>query len=104
MVDGSIGRACAESRDSLQALFDEVDIVAPRVGRTVKITQGKHKGIVGVVFWHGEDRYSTAGRYGSDIQLCLRDARGRDGFRIGVRAKDGSKVFCCADYAIVATG
>lgn len=102
MADGSIGRAIAEAGDSVQGAFDHLARYSPRKDTLVSITAGKHKGKIGRVFWHGVDMYGqSAFRYGSDIQISLREAAGRYGFRIGVKLESGEKFFTKADYAMV---
>lgn len=71
----------------------------PDKGKRVRVIGGvKYKGLEGIVFWHGKDRYSYAGRYdGNALQASLREARGKYGFRIGIKTDQGEKFFIAAD-------
>lgn len=102
-MEDTIGQAVAKcGRESIQELFDSVAEKAPIKGRRVAVNRGKHKGKSGVVFFHGEDRYSDAGRYcASSMQDAMRRAGGQYGFRVGIETDDGDRFFCCADYVEV---
>ena len=76
----------SENRDGWQRLFDDVAAQRPSVGKHVRVVEGKHTGKSGIVTWHGRDKYSDD-YYKSDAQLALRDACGRDGFRIRIQTE-----------------
>lgn len=85
---------------SFQSVLIRATQHAPTVGKLVSITRGKHKGAIGIVTWHGKDRFSPAGRYESNwLQTALREARGKYGFSIRVRCPDGTAFFASATYA-----
>ena len=86
----------SENRDARQQLADDMSAQFPGVGKRVRVTAGrKHLGRVGIVRWHGPDKFANT-YYKSDAQLMLRDLRGRDGFRIRVES-DGEFFFIAAD-------
>lgn len=88
---------------AFQGLVNDASQESPRPGKRVKIMQGKHQGKIGLVFWHGKDSFSNAGRYDSNwLVTTLREAMGRIGYRIGVQdEKTGEKFFTKAEYAMV---
>lgn len=92
-----------ETRQALQAAVNAAYADSPRIGRRVRIIDGrKHLGKTGVVVWHGPDRYSDAGRYDASwMSAAMREASGVYGYRIGVQTDDGSRFFVPADYAEV---
>lgn len=70
----------------------------PDKGKKVIVIGGrKHKGKAGVVFWHGPDFKPYRNRYCTDIQRAMRDARGRDGFRVGIISNNNERFFCPAN-------
>ena len=87
----------SENRTMWQSLFDSVAPQCPSVGKRVTVTGGKHAGKSGLVTWHGRDQYSSLWRYGSDAQTSLREARGRDGYRIRVETANGESFFIAAE-------
>ena len=77
----------------------------PARGVRVEVTKGrKYKGACGIVFWHGEDRFSRAGRYCDSLADALRRARGVYGYRIGVVTESGERFFVPADYVRILRG
>ena len=89
----------SENRDAWQRLFDDVAKQRPSVGKHVRVTSGKHSGKVGIVTWHGRDKFADD-YYKSDAQLALRDACGRDGFRVRIQTSTES-IFVSADKVSV---
>lgn len=92
--------------DSIQpaawdALVNQVSPQRPSIGKTVKVTQGKHTGRTGKVFWHGVDKYDSSWRYCTPHQHWLREAVGRHGYRIGIVTDTGEKFFVAADKVVV---
>lgn len=86
----------SENRDAWQTLANDLSAQFPSVGKRVRVISGrKHLGKVGIVRWHGPDKFAD-NRYKSDAQLMLRDLRGRDGFRVRVES-DGEFFFIGAD-------
>ncbi|MFA6904122.1 MAG: hypothetical protein WC236_13685 [Gallionellaceae bacterium] len=86
-----------------QSLASELSRYRPFVGRTVKVIEGKkHCGEIGVVFWHGADKFGAPLRYCDDYTRAMASAMGRYGFRIGVQTEDGAKFFVKADSVMVA--
>jgi len=74
----------------------------PSVGKGVKVIGGrKHKGKTGVVFWHGIDQHAQPFRYGSDMQHVMRQARGRNFYRCGIKTESGEKFFLPAEHVRV---
>lgn len=78
---------------AMQGLFSDAAGESPRKGARVTVAKGKHRGKVGTVTWHGEDRYSQAGRYGSDLSNMLREAIGVSGYRVRIQPDDGEQFF-----------
>jgi hypothetical protein len=94
----------AENRDAWNALFASVAGDRPSVGKRVRIVEGrKHRGLEGRVIWHGEDHYYMAAhrRFMSDAQAALNEARGRQGWRVGIQPDVGSPVYVNAAYVEV---
>ncbi len=72
----------------------EIAQQAPKAGKQVIVIGGrKHNGKRGVVFYHGRNPYVNLGRYCTDLQLLLRESRGRDGYRVGILTAAGEKFF-----------
>lgn len=86
---------------ALLGIMAEAAKEAPVKGKRVEVIRGKHKGLCGMVIWHGVDRYSHAGRYGSDMSDALRVARGVYGFRVRVQPENGPAVFVAADAVVM---
>jgi ribosomal protein S4E len=84
-----------------QGLFNAVAQEKPALGRTIRVTRGKHTGRVGAVKRHQESQYVNAFRYGDSAQHAMTQARGRYGFCILVETADGERFWCNADYAMV---
>lgn len=90
--------------DFLRQVSEQGDIYRqrPDVGRIVKVIKGrKHLGDVGIVKWHGRDKYDTNSRYRTDAQECLHEMIGRLGFRIKIDTESGDSFFISADYVEV---
>lgn len=79
-----------ENAPVLQSLFNSVAVDKPRVGCTVRVTSGKHKGKIGVVEKHILSQYEHAFRYGSDMSHMMTQARGRYGYAIKIKSGDSS--------------
>ena len=93
---------CQMSHKDGQELANALSACRPFVGRTVKVASGrKHKGKVGVVFWHGRDTFSDAFRYGDSYQHAAMEVMGRYGYRVGIKDYEGNKFFVPADNVIV---
>lgn len=82
-------------------ILQEEGRLAPRRGTKVQVRTKKHFGKIGVVFWHGVDKFSHAGRYGDPIMEHLRQCGGRYGYRVGVQLESGEKIFTSAEQVIV---
>ena len=90
----------AENRAAWQKIADSASAQRPSVGKTVEIVGGrKYKGQVGVVVWHGVDKYSST-QYLSDARLALREINGREGYRVAVKTATET-FFVPADYTLV---
>lgn len=89
----------ADTIGAWQELAVEAAEQYPAVGKTVRVTQGKHSGTVGRVTWHGRDRYANW-RTCTDAQAHLRDLQGRWGFRVRVQT-DSESFFVAADQVEV---
>jgi hypothetical protein len=97
MIDDSL---TSISREQWQRLADDLSAQRPSVGKRVRVSSGKKfLGRVGIVRWHGPDKYARD-YYRTPAQLDLRDLRGRDGFRIRVES-DGESFFVGADQVEV---
>ncbi len=80
---------------------EEIEANRPSVGKTVKVVSGrKHLGAVGVVVWHGIDKYAPP-LADSYEQAFLAERVGRLGYRIKVQSETGEAFFVSADYAEV---
>ena len=84
-----------------QALADSLSADRPFVGSVVRVDQGKHRGKLGRVVWHGVDRFSKAGRYGGPDVQALREVRGRWGFRVGIQTDGDERFFVNAEHVMV---
>jgi hypothetical protein len=91
-----IGAARDAAYKSLRGICDIAAKDKPGIGRRVEIINGKHKGKIGIVFWHGKDRFKYDRRYMTDLSACVADARGIYGFRVGVQT-ESEKFFVAAD-------
>ena len=90
------------SWDALKRISEQGDDQRPSVGRMVRVVKGrKHVGEVGLVTWHGKDKYCDLDRYKSPIQVAMADVVGRTGYRIRISPDDGAAFFVCADYVEV---
>ena len=96
MIDDSL---TSISSEQWQRLVDDLSAQRPSVGKRVRVSSGKFLGRVGIVRWHGPDKYARD-YYRTPAQLDLRDLRGRDGFRIRVES-DGESFFVGADQVEV---
>jgi hypothetical protein len=85
--------------NAMRTLSKKIVADSPREGKLVEIFKGKHKGKVGVVFWHGRDKFSTS-QYQTSIQSAMSESKGTFGFRIGVKTSGGEKFFTKAEYTI----
>lgn len=98
-----IGAARDEVWKSIGGIAADLAAERPSVGRKVQVqARGKHYGNEGVVFWHGENRFTPyAHRHENAMSGTLRQAEGKFGYRVGVRCDDGSKFFIDAHKVIV---
>lgn len=74
----------------LRAQVAEAEAKLPKKGRRVTVTRSSKnvaKGFSGEVFWYGVDTYNRS--------------RWSTKYRVGIRADDGTKVFCSADMVEV---
>lgn len=94
-----VGAARDAAWAAMPAICEKASVDAPRVGRRVRVVRGKKSvGVVGVVVWHGADRFQST-RYGTAFSDALRASRGREGYRVGIRSDSGGPtVFVRADY------
>lgn len=94
----------SERRERAWETFKKVEWAEekPSKGKLVLIDGGrKHTGKVGIVFWHGRDKFAGSS-YGDSFQRAAADAMGRHGFRVGVEdAETGERFFVPAEYASV---
>jgi hypothetical protein len=91
----------SDNRSAWQDLADHLAPNRPDKGRRVRIERGKYQGKIGLVTWHGPDKFANT-RYKSEAQLHLRDMAGREGFRIRVQPDEGGQAFFTnAEYATV---
>ena len=79
--------------DSMKGLCTDASQTSPRPGKRVNIVRGKHKGKVGVVTWHGENKFYDRTRYGSALSHMLGEAIGLHGFRVRIQPDDDSEAF-----------
>ena len=100
MIDDSLTSISNISREQWQRLADDLSAQRPSVGKRVRVSSGKFRGRVGIVRWHGPDKYARD-YYRTPAQLDLRDLRGRDGFRVRVESDDGESFFAGADQVEV---
>lgn len=91
----------AENAPAFQSLFNDVGRDKPRIGNTVRVQSGKHKGKIGVVLRHMVSRYKNPFRYGSDASHAMTEARGRFGYVVLVRPYEGDSFWVDADDKIM---
>ena len=60
----------------------------------------KHRNKIGVVFWHGPDKFNQR-RYGSDISNLVSDIAGTFHYRVGIETEDGERFFIAAENVVV---
>lgn len=84
-------------------IAEELREEVPSVGRNVIVIGGrKHKGKSGEVFYHAKDKFiKDLYRYSNDMQIAVMEARGKHGFRVGIRTIDGERFFVPAEYVEV---
>jgi hypothetical protein len=88
--------------EGLKNLYREVANKRPQIGMRVRVIgTRKHKGKEGKIFWHGEDRYYGASRYGDNYQQMMRQCMGRHGYRVGIETESGEKFFVKADHQTI---
>ena len=88
--------------DALRAVAPLVTADRPNVGRTARVDEGKHKGKVGRITWHGRDKFTQAYRYGDSMSHHMTDMRGRWGFRVRlVDLETAEAFFVSAEYLMV---
>tara|TARA_R100001244_G_scaffold111337_1_gene82354 strand:+ start:283 stop:597 length:315 start_codon:yes stop_codon:yes gene_type:complete len=75
----------------------------PSNGKRVEVKKGKHKGKIGIVFWHGKDRFKYSSRYDSSVSKWTKNLSGISGFRCGVDS-EGDKFFVSAEDVEIAHG
>lgn len=91
----------ADNREAWQSLANSASKEKPFVGRKVRIDNGrKHKGKIGEVMRHQQDKFWNAFRYGSPAQHMLTQMRGREGFVILVKTQT-EQFWVKAEYATV---
>lgn len=84
-----------------QALADLLSAYRPFVGRRVRVVEGrKYLGQVGVVTWHGVDRFRGR-QYGDAYSLAAQEVVGRSGYRIRIKCDDGTHCFVPANHVLV---
>ena len=81
-------------------LLADASKLCPGKEKRVRVKLGtKHKDKIGIIFWHGEDRFNPPGRYaGNALQEAMTKAVGIRGYHVGVRTDDGEKFFVPAEY------
>lgn len=84
------------SQETWKDICDKAEANRPSAGKTVKVVSGKHRGTIGLVTWHGRDKFAS-GRYQSDLDSVV----GREGWRIKITTEDGASFFANAEYAEV---
>lgn len=79
-----------ENAPAIQSLLAMVSKDRPDVGCMVRVLRSrKHRGKIGAVRKHTRSQYVNPYRYGSALQHCMIDARGRYGFVILVATEAG---------------
>lgn len=92
----------ADNRKFWQDLADTLSMDRPSVGKTVRVTGGrKHLSKVGVVVYHGVDKFSDAFRYADEAQTAYREMAGRYGYIVKIKQDDGSTFWIKADSVAV---
>lgn len=98
----SFGAAKDRAWQAIGKLAEGMAAERPSVGKRVTVTGGrKHKGKVGTVFYHRPDAFGHPFRYCNDMQRAMREARGTNGFRVGIETDDGEKFFTAANQVTV---
>jgi hypothetical protein len=89
-------------REAWQQVANTVSISRPSVGRRVVVTGSKkHNGKVGIVRWHGVDKYSDAFRYCDNAQATMREMMGTYGYCVKIVLDNGESFFVKADQCEV---
>ena len=94
--------------DALQGLANIFSATRPSVGRTVRVFRRldtkcprKHDGKIGVVAWHGRDKFCNPYRYGDSATHFAMDCMGAWGFRVRLIPADGSEPFFVPASAVI---
>jgi hypothetical protein len=69
---------------------------APAKGKLVRVAKGKYKGVIGVITWHGKDKYYND-RYRSGLSAMLSNAIGITGYRCRIQPEDGEAFFTACE-------
>lgn len=85
-------------REAWQRVIKNTSHGRPSVGKRVVVTDGKkYKGKIGIVRWHGVNKYSDAFRYADNAQSAMREITGKWGYRVRVETDNGESFFVDAD-------
>lgn len=90
-----------ENKQAWSEVIKKTNDIRPYVGRTVQITKGKNKGLVGKVTWHGVDKFYTGTRHMNGAQMMMLQAMGTVGYRVRIQPSIGDAVFCKADQVAI---
>jgi hypothetical protein len=90
-----------EAWDVLRDIAPSISAARPTVGQMVRVVEGKHRGTVGRITWHGRDKFTHAFRYGDAMQHHMTDMMGAWGFRVRIQPEQGEPFFVAAERVIV---
>ena len=83
-------------RAAAAAIAAEKEAANPTTGKRVRVLEGrKYKGMEGVIFWRGANKFRTYYRNGYNDPDALHNQN------IGVKTDDGQKIFVPATYVVV---
>lgn len=98
---------CGMTQEQGQLFANLISQYRPCIGTLVRVDQSKrtpkkHIGKLGVVFWHGIDQFdNVTWRWADANGRAMREVRGRNGYRVGIRLDNGEKIFAGADDVMI---
>jgi hypothetical protein len=90
----------SDTLDAWQKLAITLGTTRPSIGKRVMVKRGKHAAEVGIVTWHGHNKFADWNHL-TDAQYHLRELAGRWGYRVQIDTGT-EKFFVDADNVEVA--